>query len=442
MSHDIKRLGRNFLLSLGGEGLQSGFHFALNLILIRVLSVYDFGLFAIVFVLGGIALSYGNALVSIPATVHMPRLKSPGAVNYQDVVFSSIALVISAGIASIVAAGLWLTVGHAAEALAGGAFIGLWTFRNHVRSVLFARHTVVKATMSDFSYAASGILLVAGLLWIGADFHNVTAVFCVLVIANLAAIVVALRAPGRRPRVSFRRSVWQRYRAIWPDLVWSLIGVTTWNIQGQAMMFLVAAIAGPAAYAPVAAGIVLFSPLRPAISAVVNVFRPDFVSALADGRYRRVTVTLYTVSAIIVLSCLAVGVCIWLGWPLLQAHVFGAKFANASMPLIVTLAGLSALIYKTYYVPLTLVQAAGQFKPVAIATTLGGIVGLGTVSILLATASVAWSLAGVVAGEAACGTYLWVAALRILRLRTSHAPVRRQVPRVPEPIGAVSELPT
>ena len=96
MSHDIKRLGRNFLLSLGGEGLQSGFHFALNLILIRVLSVYDFGLFAIVFVLGGIALSYGNALVSIPATVHMPRLKSPGAVNYQDVVFSSIALVISA----------------------------------------------------------------------------------------------------------------------------------------------------------------------------------------------------------------------------------------------------------------------------------------------------------------------------------------------------------
>src|SRR5437879_1099 len=171
MSHDIKRLGRNFLLSLGGEGLQSGFHFALNLILIRVLSVYDFGLFAIVFVLGGIALSYGNALVSIPATVHMPRLKSPGAVNYQDVVFSSIALVISAAIALVVAVGLWLTVRHLAEALAGGAFIGLWTFRNHVRSVLFARHAIIKATLSDFSYAASGRLLVSGLLWIGAHSH-------------------------------------------------------------------------------------------------------------------------------------------------------------------------------------------------------------------------------------------------------------------------------
>jgi O-antigen/teichoic acid export membrane protein len=358
------------------------------------------------------------------------------------VVFSSIALVISAAIALIVTAGMWFAVGHAAAAVAAGAFIGLWTFRNHVRSAMFARRMMTKATVSDFSYAASGIILIAGLLWAGADLHNVTAVFAALAAANLVAIFVALYTPGRRLRVSFRRSVWQRYRAIWPDIVWSLIGVTTWNVQGQGMMFLVAAIAGPAAYAPVAAGIVLFSPLRPAISAVVNVFRPDFVSALANGRYRRVTVTLYGLSAIIVLACAAVSICIWLGWPLLQAHVFGEKFANASMPLIVALAGLIALIYKTYYVPLTLVQAAGQFKPVAIATTLGGIVGLLTVSVLLATTSVAWSLAGVVAGETTCGIYLWISALRILRQKTSHALARRPAARAPRPISAATELRT
>jgi O-antigen/teichoic acid export membrane protein len=51
---DIIRLGRSFLLSLGGEGLQSGFHFVLNLLLIRLLSPHDFGVFAIAFVLGGI----------------------------------------------------------------------------------------------------------------------------------------------------------------------------------------------------------------------------------------------------------------------------------------------------------------------------------------------------------------------------------------------------
>ena len=31
---DIPRLIRSFILSLGGEGIQSGFHFVLNLILI------------------------------------------------------------------------------------------------------------------------------------------------------------------------------------------------------------------------------------------------------------------------------------------------------------------------------------------------------------------------------------------------------------------------
>ena len=87
---DIVRLGRNFMLSLGGEGLQSGFHFVLNLVLIRLLSPHDFGIFAIAFVLGGISLTYGNALVSTPAAVLMPRLKSRGAVDFQDVVFGSI----------------------------------------------------------------------------------------------------------------------------------------------------------------------------------------------------------------------------------------------------------------------------------------------------------------------------------------------------------------
>ena len=65
MRHSIPRLVRNFALSLGGEGVQSGFHFILNLALIRLLSPYDFGIFAIAFVIGGIAIAYGNALVTV-----------------------------------------------------------------------------------------------------------------------------------------------------------------------------------------------------------------------------------------------------------------------------------------------------------------------------------------------------------------------------------------
>jgi len=436
----VKQLSRNFILSLGGEGLQSGFHFVLSLILIRILSIYDFGLFAIVLVLGGIALGYGNALVSVPVTIHIPRFRSVGAAHFQDVVFSSIALLISAVIAIIVSFGLWLIIQQPTEALAGGAFIGLWTLRNHVRSVMFARRWVTTATISDFCYAGSGLLLVTILLAFGRENLDVTGILVALSCANLLAIGVALAVLGRFPRVSFRHSVWQRYRAIWPDIGWSLVSTTTWSIQGQALMFLVAAIAGPEAYAPIAAGTLLFSPIRLAIAAVTNVFRPDFVMALKEERYHRLTMTLYSLTAVIVMSCLAAGLCIWLGWPWLEAHVFGAKLAHASMPLIVFLIALSVIIYSTYNVPLALIQAAGQFRPVALASALGSIVGLGFVSTLLVVSTVAWSVAGLVAGEAACGIVLWIAARRIRRQRSSFVLLRRPAPPRTRPISAATEL--
>ncbi len=421
---DIVRLGRNFLLSLGGEGLQSGFHFLLNLLLIRLLSPHDFGVFAIAFVLGGISLTYGNALVSTPAAVLIPRLKSARAADFQDVMLGSIALVISAAIAIVVTAGLWLATGQMVEAIAGGAFSGLWTLRNHVRSVMFARHAMVAATLSDFSYTLSGVLLVGGVLWLLPDVPQLTGVLLALTAANIVGVFVALRALGRRARISFRRTVWRRYRAIWFDVAWSLFGTTTWAVQGQAVMFLVAAIAGPAAYAPLAVGMVLFTPLRPAISAFINVFRPDFGAALAQGQLGRLRTTMLSITALILLASVAVGGAIWLGWPLLETYLFAGKFDNAPMPLIVALSGIAVAVYSAYNVPLALVQGAGEFRPVALATTYGAIVGLTSVAILLAVTSVAWSLAGFIAGEAVCGICLWIAAQRILRERA--IPMRTQ----------------
>lgn len=428
MHRDLIQLGRNFLLSFGGEGLQSGFHFLLTLLLIRLLSVHDFGIFAIAFVLGGIALTYGNAFVTVPATVRLARLKSPGSVDYLDVVFGSIALLVAIAAALLSALALWLTTDHALEALAGGAFAGSWTLRNHVRTVMFARRAIAASVASDFSYSAFGIAFVALLVW--RSNVSITSVLWALATANVVAIAVALRAVNR-PRVSYRPRTASHYGAIWPDVRWSLVAATTWNVQSQALTFLVAAIAGPEAYAPVAAAIVLFSPLRPAISAVINVFRPDFAAALAARQYRRVTITLYSLYAIIALTCAAVGVAIWLGWPLIETYVFAGKFTDSAMPLIVGLTGLSVLIYSTYNAPLALIQASGAFKPVALATTFGGLVGLISVSTLLAVTSVAWSLAGVVAGEAVCGLCLWIAARRALR---AHSPARRPV--APRPVNA------
>jgi O-antigen/teichoic acid export membrane protein len=414
MARDITTLGRNFLLSLSGEGVQSAFHFALNLLLIRILSAYDFGVFAIVFVLGGISLTYGNALISVPATIELARQKSARRFDYLDTVFSTVAFLISIGIAIVTTAGLWLTIGTASEALAGGAFVGTWTLRNHIRAVMFARYAAKAATLSHLGYSMTAVALIAGMLVIGRAL-DVTSVLMALVIGNLVGSYLPLRLRHRPVRLSFRKDTRRRYQRIWSNVAWSLFGTATWNVQGQGLMFLVASIAGPAAYAPIAAATVLFNPLRPAVAAFVYVFRPDFVHALVERRSRHVIVVSSVVSATIVFGCACVGVVLWLAWPYLDAHIFGDKFAGASMPLILTLSGIGATIYLTYTVPLTLVQAAGQFKAVAIATTIGAFVGVVSILFLLANFSVAWSLLGSVLGELACGIYLCIAAARILR---------------------------
>jgi O-antigen/teichoic acid export membrane protein len=414
MFDDVAALGRKYALSLGGEALQSGFHFILNLLLIRALPAYDYGVFAIVFILGGISITYGNALVSIPANIRIARLRSARAVAFLDVAFGSVALAICLGVAVIVASGLWLTTDRPGESLAGGAFVGIWTLRNHVRSTMFARQRASTVTLSDGFYTATGAALVAGLLGLRSQVPQATMILLFLTAANAVAIAAALAMPRRPIRISFRRGVRRSYRAIFGEIGWSLIWVTTWNIQGQGLMFMVAAIVGPAAYAPIAAGIVLFGPLRTGVGAFINVVRPEFACGLAEERYRQVKLTLFGSFAVIAWVCVAYGAAVWMGWPLLAQYVYGAKFANASMPLIVLLAWLTALVATCYHVPLALVQAALDFKAVAISTITGGLVGMASIVLLIAFSTVAWSLAGAAAGEAVALTYICVAALRVL----------------------------
>src|SRR5262249_9968179 len=102
MGRDLTRLGRNFLLSLGGEGAQSGFHFVLNLLLIRLLTAYEFGIFAIVFILGGICLTYGNALITVPATLQISARRSRAAIDYLDVIYGTVAVLVATGMAMLV----------------------------------------------------------------------------------------------------------------------------------------------------------------------------------------------------------------------------------------------------------------------------------------------------------------------------------------------------
>ena len=81
--HRLARFGSRFAMILSGEMIQSLFHFALNVLLARKLGVHDYGLFAIVFTLGAVGVTYIRALMPVPATLNLARsLGSPALHDY------------------------------------------------------------------------------------------------------------------------------------------------------------------------------------------------------------------------------------------------------------------------------------------------------------------------------------------------------------------------
>ena len=418
-------LGRNFLMSLGGLGLQSGFHFVLNMLLAATLSAYEYGLFAIVFIVGGLALTYGNAAVSVPAAVELPKLKSERSLGAMDIVFSSVAAALSAALALLVAFALWLATQSVALSLMAALFVGLWLLRNHLRMTLFARQAIDRAFYTDLAYALAGSLFIAA-LYFSTGHMDAATVIGALAAANAVAIVVVLLPIIGNVRVSLRRSVRRRYIRLWPDIAWSLAGTTSWNILGQIPTLLITLLVGAAGFAPIAAALVLFNPLRTALDALLTVVRPKFALQLAHRQYASARSTMWISFATVALVCLCFNAVVFAAWPMLDRLIY-AKFHDATLWIVVGFAGLIVLISSTYHVPLALLQAARNYKAVAVATTAGGIVAILATLIAVAIGGVDWALAGLASGETVCWAILWVAGSRVLRGK-SPAPVANPTP--------------
>lgn len=407
-------LARRFAFGLAGEGMQSAFHLLVNLAFMRALPAAEYGLFAIVFTLGSLGLTYAAALVATPVAILMPRCRNRGTAELQDVVFGSAALVLSLATALLVAGGLTAWSGSPEVAASAGLFVGLWALRAYVRAALYARRDAARLAGSDLAFATTGVAL--GFAYVLTDSGSVrlAAAFGLLAAANLAGIAAAFVGSGRRVRVSLRRAIRRRYRRHWRMLSWSLVGVTTSNVQSQFQTFLVAGFAGPAAFAPIAAATILLAPLRLAVSALIAMVQPDFATALAEGRVERARTLLVGSAALVLAACLGYGAALWLGFDFVRAHFFGPSFAGEPMGLITALAWVIALGYLSYMLPKALVEAAGDFRLVATATLVSAAVGIVCVGVLLVTTSPAGSLAGVVAAELVTLVCFWTQASRIL----------------------------
>ncbi|WP_250889078.1 hypothetical protein [Mesorhizobium sp. dw_380] len=384
-------LVRRLALMIGGEAMQSGFHFALNIMLLHMLSAQGYGLFAIAMVMGGVGISYIRSLTAVPASIWMAKSANSAGVDAHDVAFGTAAVVVAL-LMAVVTAVLMRLLGDP-SGIAAGCFVGAWSLRSHMRTAFFARRQQVIVSISDAAFTIFGTVLAGLAIWLAKD--ALQTMFCVLAAANLVGIFVLARLAGRRLRISFRMPTRRRYTKLWRQLSWSAFSATTTNIQGQCLALLVAGIAGPAAYAPLAAVLLLFAPLRIITLAFVNMFQPELAKLMGNNETRRVWAQAKIWSIVMGLGSLAYGCAIMFVLPMIKSQAL----QDASVGFIGLFVIANFVPITAYVMPRVVLEVMGDFRIVAFITMGGAIVGLALIAILLSVASPPWALLGSAASE-------------------------------------------
>lgn len=393
----LRRVASRFAVVLSGELIQSLFHFVLNILLVRELSTRDYGLFAIVFTVGAVGITYIRALVAVPATLHFTRSHGRPAVRGYDVMFGSGAALVSALMALIV--GLVLVPVIGLGALAGGAFVGLYAFRSYLRIILVAQGRAKVAALSDLVYALGGGAFILRLLN-GEGIALLDRAFLGIAMAHGFAIVVAYAALRQRPRLSLNRRARGRYRAIWPTLVWSLAGVTSLTVQGQGLTLLFAVIAGPAAYAPVAATLVLYTPLRIATIALTNMLLPDISSLLVGGQVGRVRRIVLRSVALNGSVCILYGMVMLVALPIIEDVLFKGRFHGEPMAWIGVAIWAIVTLAQLYGIPRAFLEASGAFRTITEIAVFSAVLGFVIMIPALKLLPPAYALIGLAVSEA------------------------------------------
>jgi hypothetical protein len=392
MASFVRRFGKRLIVTIGGEAAQSGLHFVLNLCLLSTQMVRDYGVFALVMIVGGVGVSYVRALTCMPASIWIGRSRGTRSAVIYDVVFGSVSLVLSVAVGLLVA--LLLQIWLNSDALTGGVFVSVWLLRSYLRTATFARADLLSAAVGDFVFISVGATLAALMVWWGGQ-HQLERTFALLAFANGSAMVATLAAARRPMRFSLRRSIWRRYMGFWRQLKWSLISVTTVNLQGQGFTFVVAIMAGPAAYAPIAAILVLFVPLRVVEAGLTNMLQPELAHYVARGEREAIWRQARIWTLFVGCGIVSYGIAMALALRFYHPPVFEG----------VTLRALGFFAWAIYgasilrLLPRLVLEVAGVLRAIAVICGIGAVASIVSVAMILTVATPQWSLAGALVSE-------------------------------------------
>ena len=368
-------------------------HFLTSILLLRSLPASEFGAFSFVLVIVHFCMGISNALLGTPFTV---------IANQQDFDFARSKLFFKINLLLSISAGVFCG-GLSWYGLSGDTavlfalFGALSTSRCFLRSYCFALQMPGKATVSDLVYAG---LLIAGVSI--ASMKDLTLLN--VQIALVVAVAVATLACGveclRFQFVTCFSSQLFDYRPIWLDQSrWTLLGVAANEATSHGYAYLVVLLAGPAAFAPLAAAALFFRPVGICNQALTVLERPAMARAISAGdpssalttcrHFRLASITTWAVTAL----------CAFLLLLHFPHFVLRVDYDLQTIVVAATFWAAITLLRAWKVAASALMQAAGRFADVAKLGVLSGVIVISCVTPILFIFGPAGSLFGVLIGQ-------------------------------------------
>jgi O-antigen/teichoic acid export membrane protein len=391
------KLFRYAFVTIGPVGT-AGTQFILSLQMLHTLEPRWFGVFSFLLVVSQFSCGAWSALFCAPLPILVHAATGESKLADLRCLFSSNGLGAIFALLTFWLIGVTLDVPNSAAAVFG-FFAAVTLLRWFARQHAYVTGNALRTVLSDVVYS---IALFAGVEFIHVlHLDGLHAPFGIL----LGSSLVSLAPFGfeyfayQFAKVSFHDLL--RYSVIWKKYSsWALVGVATTEFTANAHAYLVTFLVGPAAFAPLSASALLIRPIGVVMTALTDFERPQLARQIHSGQKKSINRSLMIFRLVLIATMALTAIVALILLNLDPGLIFPPRYSTAylSQATALWMAIAAARIARTP--ESALLQAAGLFRPLALASVISSVVSIVIVTFLLIFGGPLFSVIGILLGEA------------------------------------------
>ncbi len=389
--------GVRYLGASIGPVYSAGAQFLLWLVLLHGLDQREFGAFSLLLIASQLSAALWSALFCAPLPILFHACSGEERERLLTCLFSTNLVFAIFTILFFWLMALALDVPLAA-AMLFAIYACISLLRGFARAHAYVSDAPLRTIASDNVYAT--VLMVGVGLCLLYGQSSLLLAYGSLLAGAVIGLLPFGRAYFKRQFAAFSPSSVRSYSAIWKrHSGWSLVGVIAVEATANAHAYIVTGLLGPAGFAPLAASALVTRPINVALNALAEFERAQMARFLGQERIAEARAAMryfqLTMIGAWVIAMVAGGALLMIAPHLLFPRKYDLGF-------LVVAAALWMLVsfVRLWRTPVsTMLQAAGAFRTLAIASIYSAGVSIVTVVALLLLQGPLWSIVGIFIGE-------------------------------------------